>query len=126
MSSNEQVGGSLENLRRLGVELEKARASLENVMMTKIQLEREIRETENAIEEMSKLKEGESAFKLVGYVLVKKSKEELLGELQDRLMVLKTQHKESEERAKRLQQEIRRIEREIVEENRRLRTPKAL
>ncbi len=115
-----------DSLRKLLIELENYRRRLETALLSKVQLEREIRETENALEETNKLTDEKNVYKLTGYILVKRKREEIINELNDRVMVLKTRHRENEELIKRLQSRIKRTEREIIEEQRKLRTPKAL
>lgn len=80
-------------IQRLAIQLQQQEQQLKNISLQRQSLSYQKMETDNALEELRKSKEGEDVFKVVGPILIKKPKEEVVKELEDTREKLETRLK---------------------------------
>jgi len=106
MATEKEVNEKLEQFEAL-------RQTLYAILMQKQRLKQQYDEIDNAISELEKLGENEKVYKLVGNVMIEKSKESVLSELKEkkevievRLQSLEKQEQSLKERLEKLQSEL--------------------
>ncbi len=72
------------------MKLQQSQQNLQSIMTQKQHLEMEKAETEKALEELKKVADGDAVFKHAGTVLIKSTKQELIGELEEKQEMAKT------------------------------------
>ena len=72
-------------VQKLAAQLQQQQQQLRNISLQKQSFSYQKVEIENALEELKNVKENEEVFKVVGPILIKKSKEEIEKELRNTL-----------------------------------------
>ncbi len=72
------------------MKLQQSQQNLQSIMTQKQHLEMENAETVKALEELKKVGDGDAVFKHAGTVLIKSTKQELIGELEEKQEMVKT------------------------------------
>ncbi|MEM1687966.1 MAG: prefoldin subunit beta [Nanopusillaceae archaeon] len=94
-------------------EFETVRQTYLALLYQKQKLEEDLIELENAVKELENLKEGETVFKLVGNVLIKKDKEKLLEELKEKKDILNIRLQSIDKQENQLREKLTILQNEI-------------
>jgi prefoldin beta subunit len=92
-------------------ELQVHEQNLQAILLQKQILQTEMSEIETALEE---LKNIDYAYKIVGGIMIKKEKDELIKELTDRKKIIELRIKSFEKQEERIRKEIEQIREEIL------------
>ena len=97
------------------VKLQQSQQNLQSIMTQKQHLEMEKAETEKALEELKKVADGDTVFKHAGTVLIKSTKQELIGELEEKQEMAKTRVTVLEKQETRVKESLKEQESKITE-----------
>jgi len=97
------------------MKLQQSQQNLQSIMTQKQHLEMEKAETEKALEELKKVTDGDAVFKHAGTVLIKSTKQELIGELQEKQEMAKTRVTVLEKQEIRVKESLKEQESKISE-----------
>ena len=97
------------------MKLQQSQQNLQSIMTQKQHLEMEKAETEKALEELKKITDGDAVFKHAGSVLIKSTKQELIGELEEKQEMAKTRVTVLEKQEIRVKESIKEQESKITE-----------
>jgi len=94
-------------------ELQLYEQNLQNILLQKQIIQAELNEINNALTELEKLKEA-SAFRIVGGIMVKKNKDELKRELEDKKRLLELRIKSFEKQEELIRKKAEEIREELL------------
>jgi prefoldin beta subunit len=97
------------------MKLQQSQQNLQSIMTQKQHLEMEKAETEKALEELKKVTDGDAVFKHAGTVLIKSTKQELIGELEEKQEMAKTRVTVLEKQEIRVKESLKEQESKITE-----------
>ncbi len=97
------------------LKLQQTQQSLQSIMNQKQHLEMEKAETAKALEELKKVSDGDTVFKHAGTVLIKSTKQELIGELEEKQEMAKTRVTVLEKQETRVKESLKEQETKITE-----------
>ena len=97
------------------MKLQQSQQNLQSIMTQKQHLEMEKAETEKALEELKKVADGDTVFKHAGTVLIKSTKQELIGELEEKQEMAKTRVTVLEKQEIRVKESLKEQESKITE-----------
>ncbi len=97
------------------MKLQQSQQNLQSIMTQKQHLEMEKAETEKALEELKKVADGDAVFKHAGTVLIKSTKQELIGELEEKQEMSKTRVTVLEKQETRVKESLKEQESKITE-----------
>jgi len=97
------------------MKLQQSQQNLQSIMTQKQHLEMEKAETEKALEELKKITDGDAVFKHAGSVLIKSTKQELIGELEEKQEMAKTRVTVLEKQEIRVKESLKEQESKITE-----------
>ncbi len=97
------------------MKLQQSQQNLQSIMNQKQHLEMEKAETEKALEELKKVSDGDAVFKHAGTVLIKSTKQELIGELEEKQEMAKTRVTVLEKQETRVKESLNEQESKITE-----------
>ena len=97
------------------MKLQQSQQNLQSIMTQKQHLEIEKAETEKALEELKKVTDGDAVFKHAGTVLIKSTKQELIGELEEKQEMAKTRVTVLEKQEIRVKESLKEQESKITE-----------
>lgn len=97
------------------MKLQQSQQNLQSIMTQRQQLEMEKAETEKALEELKKVTDGDAVFKHAGTVLIKSTKQELIGELEETSEMAKTRATVLEKQEIRVKETLKEQESKITE-----------
>jgi len=97
------------------MKLQQSQQNLQSIMTQKQHLEMEKAETEKALEELKKVTDGDTVFKHAGTVLIKSTKQELIGELEEKQEMAKTRVTVLEKQEIRVKESLKEQESKITE-----------
>ncbi len=97
------------------MKLQQSQQNLQSIMTQKQHLEMEKAETEKALEELKKVADGDAVFKHAGTVLIKSTKQELIGELEEKQEMAKTRVIVLEKQETRVKESLKEQESKITE-----------
>ena len=97
------------------MKLQQTQQNLQSIMTQKQHLEMEKAETEKALEELKKVADGDTVFKHAGTVLIKSTKQELIGELEEKQEMAKTRVIVLEKQETRVKESLKEQESKITE-----------
>lgn len=97
------------------MKLQQSQQNLQSIMTQKQHLEMEKAETSKALEELKKVADNETVFKHAGTVLIKSTKQELIGELEERQELSKTRVTVLEKQETRIKESLKEQESKITE-----------
>jgi len=97
------------------MKLQQSQQNLQSIMTQKQHLEMEKAETEKALEELKKVTDGDAVFKHAGTVLIKSTKQELIGELEEKQEMAKTRVTVLEKQETRVKESLKEQESKITE-----------
>jgi prefoldin beta subunit len=97
------------------MKLQQSQQNLQSIMTQKQHLEMEKAETEKALEELKKVADGDTVFKHAGTVLIKSTKQELIGELEEKQEMSKTRVTVLEKQETRVKESLKEQESKITE-----------
>ncbi len=97
------------------MKLQQSQQNLQSIMTQKQHLEMEKAETEKALEELKKVSDGDAVFKHAGTVLIKSTKQELIGELEEKQEMAKTRVTVLEKQETRVKESLKEQESKITE-----------
>ena len=97
------------------MKLQQSQQNLQSIMTQKQHLEMEKAETEKALEELKKVTDGDAVFKHAGSVLIKSTKQELIGELEEKQEMAKTRVTVLEKQEIRVKESLKEQESKITE-----------
>ncbi len=97
------------------MKLQQSQQNLQSIMNQKQHLEMEKAETEKALEELKKVADNDAVFKHAGTVLIKSTKQELIGELEEKQEMSKTQVTVLEKQETRVKESLKEQETKITE-----------
>jgi|Deesub1362A_J573_1020465.scaffolds.fasta_scaffold00146_24 prefoldin beta subunit len=94
-------------------QLQQVQQQLQALSSQKVQVEMMLKETENALEELSKLPEGAVVYKGVGELLIKTDKERAEAELSEKKETLEVRIKAIERQVERLQERFQQLQEQV-------------
>lgn len=94
-------------------QFEALRQTLYAVLMQKQKIKQQFDEIENAIGELEKISEGSEVFKMVGNIMIRKSKEAVLGELKDKKEFLEIRLKSLDKQEQTLKEKLEKLQKEL-------------
>jgi len=97
------------------MKLQQSQQNLQSIMTQKQHLEMEKAETEKALEELKKVADSDAVFKHAGTVLIKSTKQELIGELEEKQEMAKTRVTVLEKQETRVKESLKEQESKISE-----------
>jgi len=97
------------------MKLQQSQQNLQSIMTQKQHLEMEKAETAKALEELKKVSDGDAVFKHAGTVLIKSTKQELIGELEEKQEMAKTRVIVLEKQETRQKESLKEQESKITE-----------
>lgn len=97
------------------MKLQQSQQNLQSILTQKQHLEMEKVETEKALEELRKTEDDNSVYKYAGSILIKSTKNELIGDLEERLEMSKTRTTVLEKQEARLKETLKEQETKITE-----------
>ncbi len=97
------------------MKLQQSQQNLQSIMTQKQHLEMEKAETVKALEELKKVADGDTVFKHAGTVLIKSTKQELIGELEEKQEMAKTRVTVLEKQETRVKESLKEQESKITE-----------
>ena len=97
------------------MKLQQSQQNLQSIMTQKQHLEMENAETAKALEELKKVTDGDAVFKHAGTVLIKSTKQELIGELEEKQEMAKTRVTVLEKQEIRVKESLKEQESKITE-----------
>jgi len=97
------------------MKLQQSQQNLQSIMTQKQHLEMEKAETSKALEELKKVSDDDTVFKHAGTVLIKSTKQELIGELEERQELAKTRVIVLEKQETRVKESLKEQESKITE-----------
>ncbi len=97
------------------IKLQQSQQNLQSIVTQKQHLEIEKAETEKALDELKKVADGDTVFKHEGTVLIKSTKQELIGELEERKELSKTRVTVLEKQETRIKESLKEQESKITE-----------
>jgi len=97
------------------MKLQQSQQDLQSIMTQKQHLEMEKAESEKALEELKKAADGDAVFKHAGTVLIKSTKQELIGELEEKQEMAKTRVTVLEKQETRVKESLKEQETKITE-----------
>ncbi|MEK0319604.1 MAG: prefoldin subunit beta [Nitrosopumilus sp.] len=97
------------------MKLQQSQQNLQSIVTQKQHLEMEKAETEKALEELNKVADGDAVFKHAGTVLIKSTKKELIGELEEKQEMAKTRVTVLEKQETRVKESLKEQESKITE-----------
>jgi len=97
------------------MKLQQSQQNLQSIMTQKQHLEMENAETTKALEELKKVADNDTVFKHAGTVLIKSTKKELIGELEERQVMAKTRVTVLEKQETRVKESLKEQESKITE-----------
>jgi len=97
------------------MKLQQSQQNLQSIMTQKQHLEMEKAETEKALEELKKVADGDTVFKHAGTVLIKSTKQVLIGELEEKQEMAKTRVTVLEKQETRVKESLKEQESKITE-----------
>ena len=97
------------------MKLQQSQQNLQSIMTQKQHLEMEKAETEKALEELKKITDGDAVFKHAGSVLIKSTKQELIGELEEKQEMAKTRVTVLEKQEIRVKESLKEQESKMTE-----------
>jgi len=97
------------------MKLQQSQQNLQSIMTQKQHLEMEKAETEKALEELNKVADDDTVFKHAGTVLIKSTKQELIGELEEKQEMAKTRVIVLEKQETRVKESLKEQESKITE-----------
>jgi len=97
------------------MKLQQSQQNLQSIMTQKQHLEMENAETAKALEELKKVADDDTVFKHAGTVLIKSTKQELIGELEERKELSKTRVTVLEKQETRIKESLKEQESKITE-----------
>jgi len=97
------------------MKLQQTQQNLQSIMTQKQHLEMEKAETTKALEELKKVADGDAVFKHAGTVLIKSTKQELIGELEEKQEMAKTRVTVLEKQETRVKESLKEQESKITE-----------
>jgi prefoldin beta subunit len=97
------------------MKLQQSQQNLQSIMTQKQHLEMENAETTKALEELKKVADDDTVFKHAGTVLIKSTKQELIGELEERKELSKTRVTVLEKQETRVKESLKEQESKITE-----------
>jgi len=97
------------------MKLQQSQQNLQSIMTQKQHLEMENAETAKALEELKKVADDDTVFKHAGTVLIKSTKQELIGELEERQELSKTRVTVLEKQETRIKESLKEQESKITE-----------
>ena len=97
------------------MKLQQSQQDLQSIMTQKQHLEMEKAESEKALEELKKAADGDAVFKHAGTVLIKSTKQELIGELEEKQEMAKTRVTVLEKQEIRVKESLKEQETKITE-----------
>jgi prefoldin beta subunit len=97
------------------MKLQQSQQNLQSIMTQKQHLEMENAETTKALEELKKVTDGDAVFKHAGTVLIKSTKQELIGELEEKQEMAKTRVTVLEKQEIRVKESLKEQESKITE-----------
>ena len=95
--------------------LQQAQQNLQAILAQKQQLEMEQLETEKSLEELKKASDDTTVFKHAGSILIKSTKNDLIGDLEEKKELGKTRTTVMEKQEKRLRESLKELETKINE-----------
>lgn len=96
-------------------QLQQFQQQLEIITQQRLQVEARLKETETALEELSKLEGEESIYKAIGNLIIKTNKDKLIKELQEDKESLEIRKKSLESQENRLKERIEDLQNKIQE-----------
>ncbi len=97
------------------MKLQQSQQNLQSIMTQKQHLEMEKAETVKALEELKKVTDDDAVFKHAGTVLIKSTKQELIGELEEKQEMAKTRVTVLEKQETRVKESLKEQESKITE-----------
>jgi len=95
------------------VRLQEFQEQLKMLMLRRQQLELQLREVENALEEVEKLEEGMDVYKTAGYIMFKSSKDKVLEELRDKKETLELRIKTVQKQENLVKKQFEELRRDV-------------
>ena len=95
------------------IELQTMEQNLQNFAMQKQRFQVNLTEIENAIEELDKAKED--SYRIIGPIMVKTSKEELLKELKEKKGIADLRIKNIEKQENKIREKARELQKEVMQ-----------
>lgn len=86
---------------------------LHMLLLQKQNIQTQIAEIENALKELKKSKKGEKAYEVIGNIMVKKEKEELIKSLESKKEILNLRISTIEKQVEKLQKTATELQREL-------------
>jgi len=97
------------------MKLQQSQQNLQSIITQKQHLEMEKAETSKALEELKKVADNDTVFKHAGTVLIKSTKQKLIGELEERQELSKTRVTVLEKQETRIKESLKEQESKITE-----------
>jgi prefoldin beta subunit len=97
------------------MKMQQSQQNLQAIMQQKQQIEMEKIETEKSLEELKKASDEDMVYKHAGSILIKSTKKELVGELEERKELTKTRSTVLEKQEERLKETLKEQEAKITE-----------
>ncbi len=95
------------------VELQTMEQNLQNFAMQKQRFQVSLTETENAIEELNKTKED--SYRIIGSIMVKTNKEELLKNLKEKKDIIDLRIKNIEKQEVKIREKAQELQKEVMQ-----------
>ena len=87
--------------------------NLTSIILQKQQLQAQLAETENALKELEKV---DSAYRIVGNIMIKKEKQELVNELKKEKELLELRIKTLTSQEEKIKEKTKELQKEVLEE----------
>ncbi|MCD6590086.1 prefoldin subunit beta [Candidatus Woesearchaeota archaeon] len=87
--------------------------NLTSIILQKQQLQAQLAETENALKELEKV---DSAYRIVGNIMIKKEKQELIDELKKEKELLELRIKTLTSQEEKIKEKTKELQKEVLEE----------
>jgi len=101
--------------QQIVVQIQSFQQLLQNILVQKESIGVQNIEIDNALEELSKTKEGEEIYKAVGPILVKAEKENLVKELNEKKESIETKLKSFEKQEEKTKEKLTELQKKIQE-----------
>ena len=97
------------------MKMQQSQQNLQSIITQKQHLEMEKIETDKALEELKKSADNDNVYKHAGSILIKSTKQELIGELEERREMAKTRSTVLEKQESRIKESLKEQEAKITE-----------
>jgi len=106
-------GGNKMNQQEKITQLQVMEQNLTSIILQKQQLQAQLAETENALKELEKV---DSAYRIVGNIMIKKEKQELVNELKKEKELLELRIKTLTSQEEKIKEKTKELQKEVLEE----------